>query len=131
MKKRKTYSPGMPRKGQSSEKVPHYCKKANEWRCMVSNPWAEREYEEQGNIEYVMGEFTGYNETYDYNWKEEVREDGWQDHEHEFAGVLMTLLRVPEHFSVEGFEEQYSKQQLGMIRAVRKKLLAMGKKNEQ
>ena len=130
MKKRKTYSPGMPRKGQSSEKVPHYCKKANEWRCMVSYPWAERAYEERGDIEYVMGEFAGYNETYDYNWREEAREDRWQDHAHDFAGVLLSILRTPEHFSVEGFEEQYSKQQMKLMEAVRDKVLAMGTKNE-
>jgi len=130
LKKWKSWGPGKPRKGQSGEKVPHYCKKANEWRCMVSYPWGGRNYEERGDIEYVMGEFARYGETYDFNYEEITRKDDWQDHAHSFVGVLCTLIRWPEHFSVEGFEEQYSKQQIELIKAVREKLLVMGKKNE-
>ncbi len=130
LKNWKVYWPENGRKGQSSESVPHYCRKANEWRCMVEGCYGHR-YEERGALEYVMGEFTRYNETYDFNIKEnEDSADGWQDHEHSFEGVLMSLLQNPEHFNVDGFEEQYSLQQLELLKAVKKKLLDMGKSND-
>lgn len=121
---------GKPHKGQSGEKVPHYCKKANEWRCMVSYPWTERNYEERGDIEYVMGEFSQYGETYHFETDKKPAVEGYTDHEHSFAGVLATLLFRSMYFQVEGFEQEYSRQQLEMIRTVREKLISMGKKNE-
>lgn len=78
-----------------------------------------------------MGEFSQYGETYHFETDEKPAVDGYSDHEHSFAGVLATLLCRPEHFMVEGFEQEYSRQQLEMIRTVREKLISMGKKNEQ
>ena len=129
-KDKKTWRYGKPHKGQSSEKVPHYCKRANEWRCMVDYPWAERNYEERGDIEYVMGEFSQYGEVYHFHYADSSQINGQQDHEHDFAGVLWTLIRWPEQFSVARYEEDYSSQEIALIKAVRERLLAMGKKNE-
>ena len=126
----KVWQYGKPHKGQSGEKVPHYCKKASEWRCMVKYSWTERNYEERGELDYVMEEFSQYGEIYHFETDEKPAVDGYLDHEHSFAGVLATLLCRPEHFQVEGFEQEYSRQQLEMIRAVRDKLISMGKKNE-
>ena len=126
----KTWQYGKPHKGQSAEKVPHYCTRANEWRCMVDYPGAERKYEERGDIEYVMGEFTQYGQVYHFHCAEPSQIDGWQDHEHDFAGVLWTLIRWPEQFSIEGFEEDYSRQEIELIKTVRERLLVMGKKND-
>ena len=117
------YQEWPPRKGQSGEKVPHFCKTANEWRCMTGNS------ETRGNIEHVLEELTMYCESYDYLVREnQLSEDAW--HEHFYQDVLTRLIQLPENFSVEGFEEQYSRQQIELIKAVREKLLAMGKKND-
>ena len=117
------YQEWPPRKGQSGEKVPHFCKKTNEWRCMTGNS------ETRGNIEYVLEELTMYCESYDYLVRDnQSSEDAW--HEHFYHDVLKRLLQLPEHFSVDGFEEQYSRQQIELIKAVQVKLLAMRKKND-
>lgn len=115
------------KKGISAEKIPHYAKKAGEWRFNIG------EHEVRGELELVMGEFAGYNEIYRYHLHaEETAQEaaGWEDHQHEFNCLLSTLLCMPEHFSVEGYEEDYSPQQIALIKAVREKLLVMGKKNE-
>ena len=93
-------------------------------------PWTERNYEERGELDYVMGEFSQYGETYHFETDEKPAVGGYTDHEHSFAGVLATLLWRPEYFQVEGFEKEYSRQQLEMLKAVRDKLISMGKKNE-
>lgn len=46
------------------------------------------------------------------------------------SDVLNSLIKLPEHFRVDGFEGQYSRQQVEFIEAVREKLLAAGKQNE-
>lgn len=94
-------------------------------------PWRERNYEERGELDYVMREFSQYNEAYHFETDEKPAVEGYTDHEHSFAGVLATLPRRPEYFQIKGFEKEYSRQQLEMIRAVREKLISMGKKNEQ
>lgn len=114
------------KKGISAEKIPHYAKRAGEWRCKVGK------YEERGDLEWVMAEFTFYNETYRFHlYAEETANEaeGWEDHEHSFSDVLRTLIRMPEHFSVTGYEDDYSKQQIALIKAVQKKLLAQGVRN--
>ena len=128
LKKWKNHFGGEPRKGQSSESVPHYCKKAKEWRCTMDG-YEGRKYEARGNIELVMSEFVCYNETYEYDVKEFPGEEDWC-HGHTFESVLMALLLMPEYFSVEEYKHQYSQQQLDMIKAVKDKMLSMGKKNK-
>ena len=120
---------GEPRKGQSSERVPHYCKKAKEWRCTMDG-YEGRKYEARGNIELVMSEFVCYNETYEYDVKEAPGEDDWC-HGHNFESVLMALLLMPEYFSVEEYKHQYSQQQIELIKVVKDKLLSVRKKNTQ
>lgn len=126
-KDKKTWRYGKPHKGQSSEKVPHYCKRSKEWRCMVDYPWAESNYEERGTLEYVMAEFSQYCEIYHFKYEDAPHMEVWQDHEHEFAGVLLSLINCPKHFSVEDFEDEYSKQQLDLMKVVKEKLLDMVK----
>lgn len=117
------YKEWPPRKGQSGEKVPHYCKSAREWRCRIGK------YEIRGNIEAVFEELTQFCETYDYLVREnQSLEESW--HSHFYCDVLNSLIKLPEYFCVDGFEGQYSKQQVKFIKAVREKLLAAGKQNE-
>ena len=47
----------------------------------------------------------------------------WQEHAHGFEGVIEALLEEPESFSIERFEEYYSRQELEMIKAIQEKLL--------
>ena len=117
------YKEWPPRKGQSGEKVPHYCKSAREWRCRIGK------YEARGNIESVFEELTQFCEIYDYLVREnQSLEESW--HDHFYGDVMQRLIQMPEHFRVDGFERQYSKQQVEFIKAVREKLLVAGKRNE-
>lgn len=117
------YKEWPPRKGQSGEKIPHYCKNSHDWRCKIGK------YETRGNIETVFEELTQFCEIYDYLVREnQSTEESW--HDHFYGDVMQRLIQLPEHFCVDGFEEQYSKQQIELIKAVREKLLSMGKKNE-
>ena len=115
---RRTYHK-WPSKRVSCEFVPHYCKNANEWRCAEKN-YKEKIYEEIGPLEYIMGEFTQYCEVYRYNTKDTTK---WYGHEHSFSGVLHTVIQYPDSFSIKGFEEDYSEQQIKLINAVKEKFL--------
>ena len=47
---------------------------------------------------------------------------GERVHEHTFAGVLRGLVAAPEVFSVEGFEDEYSEQELKFLKRVKEEL---------
>ena len=77
----------------------------------------------------MFEELTQFCEIYDYLVREnQSQEESW--HDHFYDDVLSRLIDLPEHFRVDEFEEQYSRQQIELIKAVREKMLAMGKKNE-
>ena len=79
---------------------------------------------ERGDIEYVCSEFAKRSLYYPYHLKgKEI--DGWEHHQHEFASVLSTLIDSPEIFSVCGFEEYYSEQQIFFLGSVQKRLLEL------
>lgn len=102
--------------------VPVYNRRKDIWKVHVDGRL------EEGDVLYVCCEFTGKGVIYPFHTRRS-REDGWHDHTHGFDGVLEALLEdeAPEAFSVEGFEEYYSKQELEMLRKVQEKLLAMKK----
>ena len=55
---------------------------------------------------------------------EERKEDNdFQPHAHSFDDALCWLLHNPEHFSIEGLEEYYSKQEIDFLEQFQKKLL--------
>ena len=58
-------------------------------------------------------------------WLDEDRKDDrdFQSHAHSFVDALRWLLHNPEHFSIDGFEEYYSKQEIELMQAFQKKLL--------
>lgn len=101
---------------------PHYDSELGVWTTRVD------ERRESGDIGYVCAEFSGAGLIYPFNTRRS-RENGWHDHAHGFDGVLEALIEdeAPEAFSVEGFEEYYSEQELKMLRKVQEKLLAMKK----
>ena len=64
------------------------------------------------------------NEIYEFLVKpNQTPEDCW--HVHNFDNLLSYLLDTPEHFSVTTFEDEYSRQQLELIQAVKDKLLSL------
>ena len=50
-------------------------------------------------------------------------ERGYKHHEHTFTGIVEALLSDPSDFSVAGFEEFYSKQELDLLEKLQTKLL--------
>lgn len=63
-------------------------------------------------------------------WLDEDRNEDrdFQPHAHSFDWALSYLMEYPEHFSIEGFEEFYSEQEIELIQKFQKKLLEdMGK----
>ena len=53
---KRSYQDWPPRKGISHERIPHYCKKADEWRCMING--IDGKYEERSGLYFVMSEFS-------------------------------------------------------------------------
>lgn len=79
-------------------------------------------YDKFTTVEDACEDLVLYNECYDYLvYKNQPAEDSW--HDHRFTHVLARLIDMPEYFTVTGFENQYSRQQIELMEAVRKKLL--------
>lgn len=77
-----------------------------------------------GSLLYVAEEFA--NSGLDYCFAV----SGMEDHAHCFDRVIHELLRDPKTFSIEGFEEDYSKQEIEMLEAVRKRALEFIKQED-
>ena len=77
---------------------------------------------EEGELLYVIGEYTRSGLWYPFT-KAESAERGYQYHEHTFSGIVEALLSDPSDFSVAGFEEFYSKQELELLEKLQTKLL--------
>ena len=94
---------------------------------MVKISSKERPYVECGSIEYIWSEYSEFREKYNFSHDDTSKDEKWPDHEHDFAGVVYALISSPNHFSVNGFEGQYSIQQLELLNLVKEKLLARKK----
>lgn len=64
---------------------------------------------EFGCVSYVAGEFCGDNLVYNY------KINNCESHKHSFDGVIEALMLNPKTFSVKGFEEEYSSQELKVL----------------
>ena len=93
-----------------------YNKESNTWKVNVPG-WGV----EEGSLQYVIGEYIGSNLIYPYN-TEQTQNSEYHSHAHEFDGVLKALLLNPERFSIEGFEEYYSAQEIELIHMLQKKV---------
>lgn len=93
---------------------PYYDRKDKCWK--VSFP--DRDAEE-GDLLYVASEFALTGLYFPYATATAL---GGKSHSHEFEGVLETLLDDPDSFSIEGYEEFYSKQEIKMLDDVQRKL---------
>lgn len=74
-------------------------------------------YDEEGDIDYIVSEYIGDCRIYHFTI------NGNRDHEHDFAGVLADIAYCKgKGFSIEGFEEEYSKQEIRIIEKYLNKL---------
>jgi len=88
--------------------------------------WAvDMEYgHEEGCIEYVMSEFVkgGLYFPFKYGAEEEKGR-----HSHTFDGLIQDVMRNPQEFSIEGYEEYYSDQELEFLTKIKNKLIEVEK----
>lgn len=93
---------------------PYYDRADKRWR--VTFP--DREAEE-GDLLYVASEYARTGLYFPYHTTKAL---GGHGHDHYFEGVLEALLNNPEGFSIQGYEEYYSKQEIEMLEAIQRKL---------
>jgi len=74
---------------------------------------------EEGDLLYVVSEYVRGGLYFPFSYGP----DGARDHEHEFELVIQSLLYDPKTFSIEGYEEYYSAQELKLLKAIQDKLL--------
>lgn len=78
---------------------------------------------EYGGLVYVVSEYVNSGLCFDYDYTDSHKDDNWQDHAHEFEGVLAAILENPAEFTVKGHEKDYSQQELELIEQFQRKLL--------
>ena len=110
----------MSRKGAKDFR-PRYDRRKKTWRVDF-----EDRQSEEGSLLYVAGEFAKTGLYFPYN-DSETKGREYPGHAHSFEGVLHALLDDPAGFTIEGFEEYYSEQERDMLRAVRERMLEIGK----
>ena len=93
---------------------PYYDRAEKCWRVTFPDRDAE-----EGDLLYVASEYALKCLYFPYHTMKAVGGDG---HAHNFEGVLEALLNDPEEFSIQGFEEYYSKQEIEMLGAIQKRL---------
>lgn len=84
---------------------------------------------EEGDILYTVSEYLRDGLIYRYFWENQPKDRRFS-HSHGFEGVLVALTDSPEGFSVEGFEEDYSKQELALLERLKEKLLERRQRNK-
>ena len=93
---------------------PYYDRAEKCWRVTFPDRDAE-----EGDLLYVASEYARTGLCFPYYTTKAM--DG-RGHDHYFEGVLESLLDDPEGFSIQGFEDYYSKQEIEMLEAIQKKL---------
>lgn len=91
--------------------IPTYNKKKDCYQVIIDGR------KEEGPIEYVISEYIFDGLHYRFF----IGID--RDHEHTFSEVLSALLFNPNGFSISGFEEDYSAQQIRILEKTKARLL--------
>lgn len=111
---------------KKNKTIPYYSKKNDKWRVKIKMEYKGKDciQTEEGDLEYVVCEYLATSLYYPF-WLDADRntDRDFQPHDHSFNDVLSWLLHYPEHFSIEGFEEYYSKQEIELLQKFQKKLL--------
>lgn len=109
--------------------IPYYSKKKDTWRVKIKYEYNGEKCSqtEEGSLTDVVCEYLRTSLYYPF-WLDENRDEDSipiQPHTHSFDDALQCLLLLdnPEHFSIEGFEEYYSKQEIELLQKFQKKLL--------
>ena len=71
-----------------------------------------------GNLQSVFETFSQMGLYYPYKIKDSTIIDDWQGHCHTFNQLLNVIADEYEFFSIEGFEDYYSKQEREFIQAI-------------
>ena len=95
-------------------RLPFYDKKKKCWKVTVDG---RHEY---GDLVYICGEFANTGLYYPFHTQDLPCE--FEEHEHDFEGVLLALLDNPYTFSIKGFEEYYSAQEIDMLNDIQRRL---------
>ena len=74
---------------------------------------------EEGDLLYVASEYARTGLYFSYYTTKAV---GGHGHDHYFEGVLEALLDDLEGFSIQGFGEYHSKQEMEMLEAIQRRL---------
>ena len=101
--------------------LPTYDRRRKRWQVDFDDRDSE-----VGGLLYVAGEFARGGLYFPYH-DSVTKGREYPSHAHSFEGVLHALLGDPAGFSIEGFEDSYSAQERDMLRAVRKRMLEVGK----
>ncbi len=96
--------------------LPHYDRMKRCWRV----DFPDRD-SEQGDLLYVAGEFARTGLIFPYDTSR-TRDSEYHEHSHGFEGVIRALLDDPNGFTVEGYEEYYSRQERDMLRDIQNQL---------
>ena len=95
--------------------IPFYDRKCDLWRIFF-----EDRFDEFGSVDYIVGEYLRDGVIYHYH---NHRDNIDRDHEHSFEGILWVILEFRgKGISFEGFESDYSEQELNIINKLIKKL---------
>lgn len=105
------------KKIQKNEGKPYYDRKKDKWKLDVAGIGTE-----MGDLTYIACEYVQTSLYYPFHYGK-TREDGFVAHSHNFSELLEFVMDDPEHFSVKGFEQYYSPQEIELIYAFQKKLI--------
>lgn len=93
-----------------NKQKPYFDKKQKIWKIEHDNGI------EMGDILYVACEFAEVGLYYPFYI------NGEKHHDHYFEGVIQALIEYPTLFSIIGFEDKYSEQELQLIIKLQQKL---------
>lgn len=96
------------------QKIPTYDSKSDIWVVDTAHGV------EFGDMNYVLSEFVEGGLHYSFNTL--IAGEVQRDHEHSFAGVILALLDDVTHFSIIGFEEDYSQQEIKFLNDIQNKI---------
>ncbi len=97
------------------EKMPYYDCASRTWKVVTECGM------EEGDAIYIASEFVKGGLIYPFH-SEPPEEEQHPNHTHAFSSVVEYLLKKPCYFSIEGFEEYYSKQERELLEDLKKKV---------
>lgn len=101
--------------------IPYYDPYSQLWKVEVDGR------KEEGSILYVVSEFVkdGLCYRFKHIYKAQCGEQADFNHEHTFSGVVACLIDDARNFSIEGFEEDYSAQEIELLVKIKDKFLQL------